>query len=232
MAIGMSVRNPDRYYSEKLSAEKLRRCYEIASPRVRQYLEAEIDHVLHYIGDNHSVLELGCGYGRVVRELCRRARRAVGIDTSRASLELAVAELHGFSNYELCVMDAVCLGFRDNVFDLTACIQNGISAFKANQMELIRESVRVTKPGGRVLFSSYSEIFWPDRLQWFQRQSEEGLLGKIDYDRTGDGIIICKDGFKATTVSAEQFLDLTSRLNLNAEIAEVDKSSLFCEIVV
>jgi len=34
------------YYSDHLSAERLRRCYEIAPLRVQQYFEAEIQHVL------------------------------------------------------------------------------------------------------------------------------------------------------------------------------------------
>ena len=37
------------YYSEKLSAERLRRVYEIAPPRVRQYLRADIGHAVEQI---------------------------------------------------------------------------------------------------------------------------------------------------------------------------------------
>ncbi len=32
-----------------------------------------------------------------------------------------------------------------------------------------------------------------------------GLIGEIDYDRTGGGIIICKDVFKATTFNYIDF---------------------------
>ena len=31
------------YYSQRLSADRLMRVYEVASPRVRRYLESEID---------------------------------------------------------------------------------------------------------------------------------------------------------------------------------------------
>ena len=34
------------YYDDKLAAERLRRCYELAPPRVVRYLEAEVQHVL------------------------------------------------------------------------------------------------------------------------------------------------------------------------------------------
>jgi len=42
------------YYSQKLSADHLRRCYEIAPLRVKRYLEAEIEFVL----DKRSSIEL------------------------------------------------------------------------------------------------------------------------------------------------------------------------------
>ncbi|MCK5302998.1 MAG: methyltransferase domain-containing protein, partial [Candidatus Thorarchaeota archaeon] len=78
-----------QYYSDSLSAERLRRCYEIAPPRVARYLEAEIEHVLAKIKSSDTVLELGCGYGRVIGRLLGKARKVVGIDTSKASLEQA-----------------------------------------------------------------------------------------------------------------------------------------------
>jgi 2-polyprenyl-6-hydroxyphenyl methylase/3-demethylubiquinone-9 3-methyltransferase len=130
------------------------------------------------------------------------------------------------------VMNALLLGFKDKCFDLVACIQNGISAFKVDQEELLREALRVTRPGGRVLFSSYSEKFWPDRLNWFRIQSDHGLLGEIDDKATGDGIIVCKDGFRATTVGPADFCRLTSGIGIACTIEEVDESSIFCEMLI
>lgn len=219
------------YYDDKLSAERLMRCYEIAPPRVQQYLEAEIEHVLQKICAGDLVLELGCGYGRILPRLTEKAGLVIGIDTSFASLLLGREMLHGLSNCSLIKMNALHLGFRYGVFDLVACIQNGISAFHVNQKELIRESTRVTKPGGNVLFSSYSDKFWDDRLEWFKLQSEAGLLGEMDHEKTGGGVIVCKDGFTGTTVRPEQFLSLTAGLNVEVQLVEVDESSLFCEII-
>ena len=127
-------------------------------------------------------------------------------------------------------MDASQLAFRDRSFDVVVCIQNGISAFQVGRRELIREAMSVTKSGGRALFSSYSEKFWNDRLEWFKAQAEDGLIGEIDFERTGDGVIVCKDGFTASTVSPEEFLVLTENLDADVSIVEVDESSIFCEI--
>jgi ubiquinone/menaquinone biosynthesis C-methylase UbiE len=220
------------YYSQNLSAEKLRLCYEIAPRRVKQYLEAEIAFVLEKIGPSDLVLELGCGYGRVLQNMISKTKTVVGIDTSYASLLLAQRTFAKNPFCYLIVMDAVELGFCDKKFDTAVCIQNGISAFKVNRRKMIEETIRVTRSGGIVLFSSYSEHFWEDRLEWFRLQSKYGLIGEIDEDETGNGIIICKDGFRADTVSFDDFITLTSGLETNINITEVDKSSIFCEILV
>jgi 2-polyprenyl-6-hydroxyphenyl methylase/3-demethylubiquinone-9 3-methyltransferase len=218
------------YYSDKLSAERLKRVYEIAPHRVQQYFEAEINHVLQIVRSSDLVLDLGCGYGRIIPSLTRRAKSVVGIDTSLASLLMGKEMLSEISNFNLLQMDALHLSFRDNSFDIVICIQNGISAFHVDQKELIKESIRVAKPGGTILFSSYSEKFWNHRLEWFRLQSAAGLLGNIDYEKTKDGVIVCRDGFTATTVNPEQFLSSVSGLDVETKIVEVDESSVFCEM--
>lgn len=220
------------YYSRSLSGERLRRCYELAPPRVRRYLEAEIDFVLARVTASSIVLELGCGYGRVLGRLGPAARGVIGIDTSLESLGLARAGLRHVPSCSLAAMNAVALGFPDRSFDLLACIQNGISAFGVDRRQLLREAIRVTRPGGRVLFSSYSTRFWEERLEWFRIQAAHGLIGEIDSEATKNGVIVCKDGFRAGTVGPDEFRDLLSWYPAAPEITEVDGSSLFCEVRV
>jgi SAM-dependent methyltransferase len=218
------------YYRERLSAGRLERVYAIASPRVRQYLDAEIDHVLALVRPGDAVLELGCGYGRVLEPLARKARIAWGIDTSFESLAHGSAMLGKVGNCAFAQMDAVRLGFRDGAFDRVVCVQNGISAFHVEASALVREAVRVTRPGGLALFSSYSEAFWEHRLEWFVLQAEASLVGTIDQERTREGTIVCADGFTATTMGAGRFAALAAELGVGARVSEVDSSSVFCEI--
>jgi 2-polyprenyl-6-hydroxyphenyl methylase/3-demethylubiquinone-9 3-methyltransferase len=138
--------------------------------------------------------------------------------------------LRDIPNLQLLEMDAINLAFLDDSFDVVICIQNGISAFQVDSKRLIWQSLRVAKPGSPVLFSTYSEKFWPHRLEWFKRQAEEGLLGEIDYQETGNGVIVCKDGFKAATVSPKDFLAFAAGFNVELQLIEVDESSLFCKM--
>lgn len=220
------------YYSEKLSAERLMACYDLAPAPVKTYLQAEIDFVARRMRPGSRVLELGCGYGRVLRGLGRTDGRLAGIDTSLSSLKMALRFVGAGSGIWLAAMDAAELAFLDRSFDLTVCIQNGISAFGVDQRRLIAEACRVTRSGGTALFSGYSARFWPRRLEWFELQASHGLLGEIDYEATGNGTIACRDGFRATTVAPERFRELAASLGLAAHIVEVGAASVFCEIPV
>jgi 2-polyprenyl-6-hydroxyphenyl methylase/3-demethylubiquinone-9 3-methyltransferase len=220
------------YYKKKLAGERLLACYEIAPPRVKAYLESEIDFVLERTTAAQTVLELGCGYGRVLKRIAERAGMVYGIDTSLESLCFARGFLPEMRKVRLLLMDAARMGFSDRRFDLTFCVQNGISAFAVDREKLFGEALRVTRPGGTVLFSTYSPRFWSERLEWFEIQSAYGLLGEIDREGTRDGVIVCKDGFRATTVDAEEFRSLAVGRGVAPRMVEVSDSSLFCEFTV
>ncbi len=220
------------YYAKALSGERLQLCYELAPPRVQQYLAAEIGFVTEQLDGSSSVLELGCGYGRVLQEVRRKARWVLGIDTSQESLLLARQLLGCGPPCGLARMNAVGMAIRDQQFDAVVCVQNGIAAFRVDQDMLVGEAVRVTQSGGKILFSSYSERFWDERLAWFQIQAEHGLIGEIDPVATGNGVIVSRDGFEAGTVGPEAFRSLASSYGLSARLIEIDDSSLFCEMSV
>jgi len=216
------------YYEYKLSSFRLEQVYALATLRIRQYLEAELKFALNHIRSCDKVLDLGCGYGRQFPDLCQKAAFVTGIDSSAESLALGQQYLQDISNFLLIRMNARKLEFPDGSFDAVTCLQNGISAFHVDQKKLIREAVRVVKKGGTVLFSSYSEKIWEERLKWFQLQSEAGLLGEIDYGKTGNGNIVCKDGFTAKTVDEQNFRRLIKGLKgIGVSFREVDHSSLF-----
>ena len=219
------------YYKDKLSASKLFKCYEIAPSRIKQYLDAEIQFVISNVRGANLVLELGCGYGRVLKAVSPFVSMIIGNDISRGSLGLAKSYMKPCRNYRILQMDASNMSFRPCVFDAVFCIQNGISAFGVDKKRLISESITVTKSDGLILFSSYSPKIWADRLDWFRKQSQIGLLGEIDEEKTGGGTIVCKDGFKATTISGSQFTELFKEFELDASVTEVDESSIFCKVV-
>jgi len=180
------------YYKEKLSADRLLKCYEIAPLRIKQYLDAEIQFVISNFHGADLVLELGCGYGRVMKAVSPFVSMIVGNDISKESLELAKSYMKPYKNYRVLQMDASNMAIRPCTFDAVFCIQNGISAFGVDKKRLIAESIRVTKNNGIILFSSYSPKIWDDRLDWFKKQSQIGLLGETSIIEVDESSIFCK----------------------------------------
>jgi ubiquinone/menaquinone biosynthesis C-methylase UbiE len=172
---------------------------------------------------------LGCGYGRVVFELLPYAKRIIGIDTSKNSLKLARKLKKEEDNCEFIEMDATNLSFKDNTFDVVLCVQNGINAFGVDKLKLVKEAHGVLKPDGIALFSSYIKQFWFPRLHWFELQAKHGLIGEIDYESTGNGTIVCKDGLRLDITDVNNFRVIGKQLDLLVLLTEVDESSLFCE---
>ena len=217
----------NRYYTDTLAARNLERCYEIAPKRIRQYLDAEIDFVRSVLNPSDTVVELGCGYGRVLRKFQEVTPNVVGIDTSYGSLLYGKHNVDESTPTQLVQMDAGMTALRNDSFDVVICIQNGISAFKVDPTSLVEESLRIAVRGGKCLFSTYSDKIWEERLHWFELQAEEQLLGDIDWNKTERGTIVCKDGFVSTTITETDFLKIANELEVSCEIIEVDSSSLF-----
>jgi ubiquinone/menaquinone biosynthesis C-methylase UbiE len=90
-------------------------------------------------------LEIGCGEGRVARDLAARGHRVVAVDASAELLALARAADPGGS-YLRC--DAAALPFADASFDLVVFYN---SLMDVDDMEgSVREGARVLSRGGHL----------------------------------------------------------------------------------
>lgn len=216
----------ENYYAKTLNAEKLYQVYQTKYPRVQQYLEAEISFVRNRINNTQRILELGAGYGRIMKEIAPICKEIVGIDISDGNVFSGQEYLKDMTNAELVVMDAHNIRFGDE-FDIVLCLQNALSAMKTEPFTYVKTILALLKPYGKAFISSYSEKFWEHRLAWFCEQAEKGLVGEIDMEQTKDGIIVCKDGFRSTTLSAEEMDKIGKFSGFPYEVTEVDESSIF-----
>jgi SAM-dependent methyltransferase len=90
-------------------------------------------------------LDLGCGEGRVARDLIALGHTVVGADAAPAMVEAA---RDGDASFEVHLADAAALPFDDNAFDLVVAF---MSLQDIDDMEAaVRESARVLEAGGRL----------------------------------------------------------------------------------
>jgi len=219
----------DNYYAESLHAQKLYQVYQTKYPSVQQYFDSEIAFVRNQLHGTERVLELGAGYGRIMKELAPSCGEIIGIDIAEGNVEFGQTYLRNLPNATLLVMDAHNIEF-DKPFDVVLCMQNALSAMQTEPLTYIKQIMDQITPEGRAFISSYSAKFWEHRFAWFQEQAEKGLLGEIDTEQSKDGVIIGKDGFRATTQSPEDLEQIGKASGFPFEITEVDESSIFLVI--
>ena len=97
-------------------------------------------------------MDVPCGTGRFADLLARKGYRVVPGDYSEAMLRLRAGR--DASAGIRC--DAFRLPFRDDAFDLVACMR--LTFHYENSSALLAELVRVTKPGGTIVFDSLNRF--------------------------------------------------------------------------
>ncbi|MBV1852374.1 class I SAM-dependent methyltransferase [Catellatospora tritici] len=123
------------------------------------------------------VLELGCGAGQCGRWLTAQGAYVVGLELSGRQLHHS-RRLDERTGVALPVVqaDAQALPFADASFDLV-CSSYGALPFVADAASVLRETVRVLRPGGRLAFS----VTHPLRWSFLDDPSESGLVAVHPY---------------------------------------------------
>jgi ubiquinone/menaquinone biosynthesis C-methylase UbiE len=126
--------------------------HEEISKHVRDHLFTKWWDLVHkWVKPDGSVLDVGCGDGTVVQSLRTRGINAVGIDGSQ-SLIMAGQKRYPEVVPFLSVGDAKHLNYRDCTFDnvLLIGVLHHIHS-REDQLRVVRECLRVLKPGGYLL---------------------------------------------------------------------------------
>ena len=126
------------------------------------------------------VIELGCGTGPIVRWICERGFRGVGIDISKTAIAMAKEQSEGldirFQKADVCDLGTTRFGKFDLVVDghCYHCITD-----TDDRKAFLQTAYKVLKPGGLfVLMTMCSPI---DRERFKQAWDGLKLHGKIVY---------------------------------------------------
>lgn len=162
------------------------------------------------VKENDRILDLGCGWGRVLKPVLERKGLAVGFDLSMNMLELARKhiEKNGYSP-ELVRGDGTILPFRDNSFNMIYSLLVLQHLSKENGRRVFNEIARVLKPGG-IAFIRIPGRFAPENLlfSFLQFISINFLRVKdpirMRFYRIGEVKRICR-GFSECEITAHEF---------------------------
>lgn len=113
-------------------------------------LQTLLDTLGLQIGSTDTVVEIGCGVGRLTRGIALRAARVIAIDVSEEMLSRAQENLEGRDNVELIHGDGTSLTpIGDSIAD--ACVSHVVFQHLPRSsmvMGYVGEMGRVLRPGG------------------------------------------------------------------------------------
>jgi len=118
-----------------------------------------IKRIHHFVrfSKNDIVLEIGCGIGRVGKELAPSCKKWIGCDISGNMLRYARERLSHLKNIKLIELPECNLApIQDSSIDVVYCTVVFMHLDEWDRYEYIKEAFRVLKPGGRAYFDNFS----------------------------------------------------------------------------
>ena len=127
---------------------------------------ATADHIAQVLGitPDDTVLEVGCGAGRVGLHMSRRCRHWIGADVSTRMLGFAREALREVDNVSFLPLNGFNLaGIADGSVQVVYCSAVFMHLDEWDRYRYVQEFFRVLAPGGRVYFDNFdlrSEDGW------------------------------------------------------------------------
>jgi len=115
-------------------------------------IHKRMNFILENLGlhENHVILDIGCGHGIYLHELCKYTNNCIGIDFTHHDFE-------GNKKSEFIQMSAENLGFQNETFDKIIMIE--VIEHLFNDSKALHEIRRVLKPSGSIVLTAPNKLF-------------------------------------------------------------------------
>jgi SAM-dependent methyltransferase len=158
--------------SDRASVEQAQRMYGESSAAVRGRFGADVESALRYVqrytafvsahvpGPGSRILDVGCGGGWSTWDLRRKGHQAEGLDLHADALEARTVD----PELPYTQGDATRLPFPDGTFDAVA--MRDVLEHVPDPRKVLEESVRVLRPGGRLIVVGPNLLSAPANAYW------------------------------------------------------------------
>lgn len=180
---------------------------------LKKFFTGDIDYIENKLEKSGKVLEIGCGFGRLLPYLAKVSREVVGIDFSKLQVKKSRALFRNNKNVKVELMSAEKLKFKDGIFDTTACLNCSLGNMPGIESLVISEMKRVTKKGGKVIV----RVFADNKKVRTAQHKNYKRLGFTEIKDLGKAVVT-REGFYSSRFSKQDLNNLFANAGLKAEI--------------
>ena len=179
--------------------------------------------LLHHIGANDRILEVGCGMGRVLKHLAPHCLEAHGVDVSPRMVALARKHCAGSPRIFIQRCNGSDLSNLSNShFDMVFCIYVLQHLEREHAVQYLWEMARVLKEGG-VLICEVPNLLFPRNLETYLTGCRKSRHFSIARSRfyTPDEIraVVNGIGFEVVTCAVDSEVFWVARKNTAVKLS-------------
>lgn len=152
------------------------------TPEIKGYLLLEEKQILSCINSQDAVLNVGCGYGRILNLLKTNCVKIIGIDSSEDCIKRCKEKFKNLRNISVSKIDIGNTNFESDYFDKIILDFNFLGNIQKSRVEKnLREIKRILKTKGKILGSVYSEKALEQQIKLYENCGFNILNFSKDY---------------------------------------------------
>lgn len=212
-ALGENLSMSIDFHKDASHDDFIYRCQQLATPPIQALMRAEAEFLRALPETADSVLEIGCGSGRILEALADRSRVLAGIDLVFANLRYSRQRVA--REMLLLQGDALRMPFADGEFAVATVMINTLGNFGEAQIPLLREMRRV---GRIVVAGCYSTHAETAQREWYAIMHAHGFLGTVDESKSTPFVCITTDGYRSERFDESKLSALFAAAGMGVEI--------------
>jgi 2-polyprenyl-6-hydroxyphenyl methylase/3-demethylubiquinone-9 3-methyltransferase len=168
-------------------------------------------------------LDVGCGWGREIKELAPFCKKIVALDNDFKEIETAKSYLKDIKNVEFSIQDAKKTSFPDESFDIIISVGNTFGNIGEDKEKVLQEMKRLIKKEGKILLSVYSKGANSKRATAYK---SIGLKIKT----IENGKILFEDGLVSEEFSKDELKKIFEKFQLKVRFIDIGKIAVLCVV--
>ncbi|MBU3897154.1 MAG: class I SAM-dependent methyltransferase [Nanoarchaeota archaeon] len=133
-----------------------------------KWFKEEGEYLRSNITKDATVLEIGCGDGRSLKDILSVTKNLTGIEHDKESIEIVNKEFSKYSQVKIIFAEAKGLPFEDKSFDYVICMTT-FANFGDDKFKILDEMKRVMKDNGTIIISVFSENAFEERMKLYKK---------------------------------------------------------------